>query len=65
MGLVFRRSSFFVFCLSFVRVGGFEGGLGRGGAAVVLFGDFKVVCVWICSNLVHKIPFGFFTGFVL
>jgi hypothetical protein len=46
-------------------VGGFEGGLGRGGAAAVQLGDFKVVCVWICSDLVHKIPFGFFTGFVL
>jgi hypothetical protein len=44
LGLVFFRS------LCFVCVGGFEGGLGRGGAAVVLLGDCQAVWVWIIKT---------------
>jgi hypothetical protein len=54
MGLVFLCSSFTAFCSSFVRVGGFEGGLGRGGAAAVLLGDFKAFGVWICLDFDRK-----------
>jgi hypothetical protein len=59
MGLVFRRTSFTAFCSSFVRVGGFEGVLGRGGAAAVLMGDFKAFRVWICLDLDRKNLFEF------
>jgi hypothetical protein len=49
-----------VFCSSFVCVGGFEGGLGRGGATAVLLGDFKAFRVWICLDLDRKNMFEFF-----
>jgi hypothetical protein len=53
LGLV-RRS------LRFVGARGSEGGLGRGGVAVVLLGDYQAVRVWLFRVWIIKTCFGFF-----
>jgi hypothetical protein len=46
--------------LRFVCAGGFKGGLGRGGAAVVLLGDYQAIRAWLFQVWIIKTRLGFF-----